>query len=262
MPSNPSRPPCGRGTGRRPDSIRRVSAAPPSLPGVRHHYVDAGGLLTHVAEAGAGEPLVMLHGWPQHWYCWRGLMPALSQRWRVICPDLRGFGWTEAPPGGYEKEQLATDVLALLDAMGVESFHLVGHDWGGFVAFLMALREPERIRGLLALAIVHPWMQRELLAPQAWRFAAYQAVMSVPVLGPFATSVSPAYLQTVFRLGGAGLDPRAVESYVATLRQPARAAAASKLYRTFATRELGPILEGRYADVRSAPAHPPAPGRT
>ena len=90
----------------------------PELPGVEHRFVDAGGLRTHVAEAGEGEPLLLLHGWPQHWWCWRDLIPALAPHYRVIAPDLRGHGWTDAPPGGYEKEQLASDVLALVDALG------------------------------------------------------------------------------------------------------------------------------------------------
>ena len=74
----------------------------PNVPGVQHSFVDAGGLRTHVAEAGEGEPLVMLHGWPQHWYVWRHVIPRLAETYRVICPDLRGLGWTEAPADGYE----------------------------------------------------------------------------------------------------------------------------------------------------------------
>ena len=100
----------------------------PHVDGVEHRFVDVNGLRMHVAEAGEGEPLVMLHGWPQHWYEWRHLIGPLSETRRVICPDLRGLGWTDAPPGGYEKENLASDVLALLDELGVDRFDLMGHD--------------------------------------------------------------------------------------------------------------------------------------
>ena len=69
----------------------------PYVPGVRHRQVRAGDLEMHVAEAGEGDPIVLLHGWPQHWYLWRDVIPLLAPHGRVICPDLRGFGWTDAP---------------------------------------------------------------------------------------------------------------------------------------------------------------------
>ena len=89
----------------------------PPVEGVEHRYVEARGLRFHVAEAGPPEadPLLALHGWPQHWYEWRRQIPALAEHYRVIVPDLRGFGWSDAPPDGYDKENMATDVLALID---------------------------------------------------------------------------------------------------------------------------------------------------
>jgi pimeloyl-ACP methyl ester carboxylesterase len=101
----------------------------PAVEGVTHRWVQARGLTFHVAEAGGGEdPVLLLHGWPQSWYEWRSLMPALADRHRVVAMDLRGFGWSDAPRRGYEKENLADDVLAVLDELGIER---VGHDWGG-----------------------------------------------------------------------------------------------------------------------------------
>ena len=85
----------------------------PQVPGVEHRYVDAGGLRMHVAEAGEGEPVLALHGWPQHWYLWREVIPRLAPHARVIAPDLRGFGWSGVPAGGYDKETMARDVLTL-----------------------------------------------------------------------------------------------------------------------------------------------------
>jgi len=71
----------------------------PVLRGVRHRHVDVGaGVRLHVAEAGAGPLLVLVHGWPQHWWCWRRMIPALARTHRVLAPDLRGFGWSDAPP--------------------------------------------------------------------------------------------------------------------------------------------------------------------
>ena len=77
----------------------------PDVAGVDHEFVDAGGLRTHVALAGDGPPLLLLHGWPQHWYLWRDVIPVVAPHARVIAPDLRGFGWTEVPESGYEQAQ-------------------------------------------------------------------------------------------------------------------------------------------------------------
>src|SRR4051794_33022829 len=85
--------------------LRRMARPFPEVEGVEHRYVDAGGLRMHVAEAGPqGEPIMLLHGWPQHWYLWRDVIPPLAEEYRVIAPDLRGFGWSDAPPDGYDKE--------------------------------------------------------------------------------------------------------------------------------------------------------------
>src|SRR5215203_217806 len=99
----------------------------PDVEGVSHRYVQIDG-----AEAGSGPPLVLLHGWPQNWYCWRRVAPLVMHRYRVIMPDLRGHGWSSAPNRGYDKDQLATDVLRTADELGLDEFGLVGHDWGGW----------------------------------------------------------------------------------------------------------------------------------
>jgi pimeloyl-ACP methyl ester carboxylesterase len=80
------------------------------------HEVEAAGIRFHVAEAGTGAPIVPLHGWPQHWYTWRKVVPLLPSEHRVICPDLRGLGWSDLPPGRYGKQTFADDVHALLDS--------------------------------------------------------------------------------------------------------------------------------------------------
>ena len=76
--------------------------------------MQAGAVSLHVADAGAGDPIVLLHGWPQHWYCWRRIIPRLVGEHRVLCPDLRGSGWSDAPRSSYAKNELADDVIALL----------------------------------------------------------------------------------------------------------------------------------------------------
>ncbi|WP_433732646.1 alpha/beta fold hydrolase [Nocardia sp. CA-129566] len=73
----------------------------------------------HYAEAGTGEPLILLHGWPQHWWEWRQVIAPLARRYRVICPDIRGLGWSEGSGGGYTFERLARDLVELMDQLGV-----------------------------------------------------------------------------------------------------------------------------------------------
>ena len=114
----------------------------------------------HVVEAGPpdGDPVLVLHGWPQNWYQWRHQIPALAGAgYRVIVPDLRGFGQTDAPPDGYGKDNMATDVLNLMDAMGLERVRLLAHDWGGWIAFILCVRAPERFSRYVALNIPHLW---------------------------------------------------------------------------------------------------------
>src|SRR5262245_41884152 len=93
----------------------------PTVPGVGHRSVtirDAHGpVAIHLAEAGAGDPVLMLHGWPQHWYCWRHLAPLLADRYHLLMPDLRGFGWSDTPGRGYDPATFAADAVALLDEL-------------------------------------------------------------------------------------------------------------------------------------------------
>ena len=223
---------------------------------VEHRYVDARGLRTHVAIAGPedGDPVVLVHGWPQHWWIWRGVLPALvGAGYRCICPDLRGHGWTEAPSDGYEKEQFATDVLAALDELGVDRFKLVGHDWGGFAGFLMALRAPERVERFLALSIIHPWIRRSggpMAIVKQLLGASYQFVISSPVVGRQVVQRTP-FISVVMSRGAAyGLPKDVSETYAARWRDPARASATVAIYRTLLLREIGPILGGRYREQR------------
>lgn len=225
----------------------------PHVDGVRHRRVRARGIEFHVAEAGDGDDAVLcLHGWPQHWYEWRHLLPALADRHRVLALDLRGFGWSDAPSDGYEKEALADDVLAVLDELGIERVKLVGHDWGGWIGFLLCLKAPERFDRFLALNILHPW-QSDLRAalPHAWRFS-YQLLIAAPVVG-YELHRRRRFIPRVLVSGSTRRDvwdEPTLRAFADNLAEPERARAAVQLYRVFQLREVWPVIRGRYAGAR------------
>jgi pimeloyl-ACP methyl ester carboxylesterase len=228
--------------------MQRDAPALPVVPGVSHRDVDLGDVRLHVAEAGEGPPLVLLHGWPQHWWSWRRLIPDLARDRRVLAVDLRGWGWSSAPPGLYAKTTFADDVLRLLDVEGLEHVDVIGHDWGGYAAFLMALEHPERVRRLVALDIAPPWTgplrARHLAAPA---LGSYQAALATPILGPLMMTSGPAFVRTIIRLGSgaeATWTDAELNTYADVLRHPARAGASSACYRTFLTRELPATIRG------------------
>lgn len=122
-----------------------------------HRAVSANGIRLHVAEAGEGPLVVLLHGFPEYWWSWRHQVPALAAfGYRVAAVDLRGYGDSDKPPRGYDLWTLAGDVSGLVGALGEPSAHVVGHDWGGIVAWTLAALHPRRVRTLTAVAAPHP----------------------------------------------------------------------------------------------------------
>jgi pimeloyl-ACP methyl ester carboxylesterase len=200
------------------------------LDGVEHRDVVAGGLRMHVAEIGEGPPLLLLHGWPQHWWMWREVLPTLSRTYRCIAPDLRGLGWTDAPPSGYEKQQLADDALALLDALGLDRVRLMGHDWGAVAAQLMCATAPERVSKALILSV--PSLFERGLDPRQLLGLAHMPFLSAP----FAERAVPAIATRLFKLQR--FSDADIEPYVERLRDPARRRASVQIYRTFLTKEF------------------------
>lgn len=222
----------------------------PQLEGVEHRDVTVDGVRLHVAEAGSGPAVVLLHGWPQNWWLWRKMIGTLAWSHRVVCPDLRGLGWSEAPRRGYDKERLASDLIGVLDALGLERVRLVGHDWGGFVGFLACLRAPERFSAFLALAISHPWPPAGRPDPRQLARLWYQVVLAAPVVGRGLIR-QPAVARSLMRRAGAGAwDEQTTQIYADCLASPGGSYATAMIYRTFLTRELVPLVRGRYADRR------------
>ncbi len=115
----------------------------------QHHTVQVNGIKMHYVEAGQGSPLVLLHGFPETWYCWRHQIPVLAEKFRVIVPDLRGYGGTEKPPSGYDKRTMANDIRSLLQLLEIEKVSIIGHDRGARVATRFAKDHPAMLDRLV-----------------------------------------------------------------------------------------------------------------
>src|SRR5438445_11277276 len=122
-----------------------------ATPSIAHHTVTANGIRQHYIDAGSGPVIVLLHGFPETSFAWRFQIPALAQRYRVIAPDLRGYGETDKPASGYDKRNMARDLAALLDTLGIGRIALVGHDRGARVATRFAKDLPERLDRLVVM---------------------------------------------------------------------------------------------------------------
>ncbi|KZS68842.1 epoxide hydrolase [Mycobacterium kansasii] len=229
----------------------------PALDGVEHRFVDVGDDVTiHVADAGPADgPAVMLvHGFPENWWEWHELIgPLAADGYRVLCPDLRGAGWSSAPRSRYLKSEMADDLAAVLDRLGVEKVKLVAHDWGGPVAFIMMLRHPGKVTGFFGLNTSAPWVRRDLgMLRHMWRFW-YQIPMSLPVIGPRLIADPKARyfrMLTSWVGGGYSVPDEDVRMYVDCMRQPGHAEAGSRWYRSFQTTEMLRWLRGEYDDTR------------
>ena len=112
-------------------------------------FVNAGGLRQHIVIGGDGPPLLLVHGWPENWYQYRALMPALARDFTVIAVDQRGMGLTDKPKSGYDSATLANDLVALMDALGHEHFSVVGFDTGMVISYALAADHPERVARLV-----------------------------------------------------------------------------------------------------------------
>ncbi|RKH42453.1 alpha/beta fold hydrolase [Corallococcus llansteffanensis] len=131
------------------------------MTGIAHRTVTTHGIQIHIAEAGEGPLVLLLHGWPESWYAWRHQLPALAAAgYHAVAPDLRGHGQSDGPPEveAYSMKHLLADQVGLLDALGAETAVVVGHDWGAATAWACAALHPERFRAVVGMSV--PYLGR------------------------------------------------------------------------------------------------------
>ncbi len=235
-----------------------------TIPGFARRLIPGDGVMLSVQEAGEGPALILLHGFPQNGMCWSRVAPDFARRHRVIVPDLRGYGGSEAPPDdpghtAYSKRQMARDVVALMDRLGVERADVLGHDRGARVAYRLALDHPERLGrlGIIEIATTADywahWDAGMAMAAWHWTFLAQPAPLPETMIGADPVGVVEWFL-TAWTLGRS-LDvfpPLALETYRAQARAPARIHAMCADYRAGATTDRAADEEDRAAGRRIA----------
>lgn len=193
-----------------PTGSARVLTAPDEHPAVsidaaRHRYVTVHQgtprqVRLHIAELGDGVPLVLLHGFFQHWSAWRHVLTRLPAGYRAVCVDLRGFGESEQTRRGYDLDTLADDVGALIARLGLAPAVIAGHDLGAQVALRLAVARPQQCAALLAVNTHHPFPSRARMAANLWRMW-FTALLEYPVLGPLVIRTWPGIIRTLLRRG-------------------------------------------------------------
>lgn len=142
---------------------------------MQHATVEVHGASLHTVQVGSGAPLLLLHGWPEFWLTWEPVMLRLAKRYRLIGPDLRGFGDSSKPDGSFGPADHAADMLALLKALGIQRAGIVGHDVGGAVMQPLAREAPECIAGLFFFDFVYPGIGARMGAPDRLNEIWYQS---------------------------------------------------------------------------------------
>lgn len=146
----------------------------------QHHFIQANRIRLHYVTQGEGELVLLLHGFPEFWYSWRYQIPVLARHFKVVVPDLRGYNDSDKPAGGYDLDTLATDIRSLIENLGYSRAHIVGHDWGGAIAWNLAQKFPQCLDRLALLSAPHPQkFAREILSNfdqfyRSWYVLAFQ----------------------------------------------------------------------------------------
>lgn len=203
----------------------------------KHANIRANGINIHYVTAGKGPLLLLLHGFPQFWYAWRHQIPVLAQHFQVVAPDLRGYNETERPSRveDYRPGILASDISGLMRALGFEKAHIVGHDWGGAVAWRLVYDQPEVIDRLVILNSPHPLLFKRAMKTN-WRQIIkswYILFFQIPYLPEKIFKMNPkGILKSILKpIRKETFSAADLELYLQTIEKPGAFAAALNYYR-------------------------------
>jgi pimeloyl-ACP methyl ester carboxylesterase len=204
-----------------------------------HRWIDVGGLRLHCVEAGTGPLVVLLHGFPEFWYAWRYQIPALADAgYRVVAPDLRGYNTSDKPSRvrDYRPRVLVQDVADLIVALGASSAAVAGHDWGGGLAWLLAMQHPKRVERLVLLNAPHPVrFLKGLRSPRQLRRSWYILAFQLPWLPERLVAARDFQaLRWIFRhqpTRPGAFTAQDIDRYVVAAAQPGALRAAINYYR-------------------------------
>ncbi len=193
--------------------------------------------LHYVRDGGDGETVILLHGWPQTWASWIEVMPLLSDDYDVIAVDLRGAGSSDKPDAGYDKRTMAADIMALMDALDIESANIVGHDIGGMTAFAFASQFPEATDTVTIIDVPLPGTPVfDMIAadPRAWHFAFHAAADVPEALTTGNEQFYYSHFMQQMDAGSGGITDYEIAITVDAYSDPANATAGFNWYRAFA----------------------------
>jgi pimeloyl-ACP methyl ester carboxylesterase len=205
-----------------------------TIPGATHRRVNVGELSLHYVEAGSGPLVILLHGFPEFWWSWRHQIPALAQAgFHVVAPDMRGYNLSDRPAnvGAYAIDRLTADVEGLIRALGQKKAHVVGHDWGGGVAWSFAMGHPSFVDRLAVLNCPHPaMMMRGLRTWKQLKKSWYMFFFQLPGIPErFVSANDYEYLKKALRT--ANPDEEDVQHYIEAARRADRLHGGINYYR-------------------------------
>ncbi len=201
---------------------------------VTHHYANLSAVRMHYVTAGEGEPVVLLHGWPQTWYEWRDVIARLVPRYRIIAPDLRGLGDTSRPQTGYDKKTIAEDVWELVHGeLGIDKFFLVGHDWGGPVAYSLAAHHPDAVQKLAIVDVTVPGDGSPNISQggKRWHHAFHQTLDMPEQLIEGREDIYLGWFYRNYAYRSDAIDQTSIDEYLRCYRQPGALLAGFEYYR-------------------------------
>jgi pimeloyl-ACP methyl ester carboxylesterase len=198
-----------------------------------HNTASVNGIQMHYVIGGHGDPVVLLHGWPETWYEWHKVMPALAKNYTVVAPDLRGLGDSSKPPTGYDGKTLAEDIHQLVGKLGFKTIFLVGHDIGTQVAYSYAAAHPTEVKRLAVMDLPIPGFTPPQLEGKIWWFVFHQTpnVPEALVQGKEMMYLSWFYHGLTYN--SAAITQAAINEYVSHYSAPGAMRAGFEHYRAF-----------------------------